>query len=82
MNVRERSNLALGLVLALVGLLFLADQLVPGVGEWLRITYSWPLIIIGAGAIVLLIGLLQGNPQSAAAAFIVAGVGAYSTGRT
>lgn len=75
MNARERSNLALGLVLVLVGLFFLANQFAPGFGGWLRITYSWPLIVIGAGVIVLFIGLLGGNPESAVAAFIVAGVG-------
>ncbi len=75
MNARERSNLALGLVLVLVGAFFLANRLVPGMREWARITYSWPLVIVGAGALVLFIGLLQGNPGSAVGACIVAGVG-------
>lgn len=75
METKQRSNLALGLLFILVGLWFLAGRLIPGLESWLGITYSWPIIIIGVGIFLLLIGLTQGTPDSAVGAFIVAGIG-------
>ena len=71
MNVQRRSNLALGVVLILLGGIFLATQLLPGLG----LILSWPWIVIGVGAALLVIGLLVGAPDMAVPACIVAGIG-------
>ena len=71
MDYRRRLSLAAGLVLILLGAWFLAVQCVPGMQAW----FSWPLIIVGVGALLLMIGLLTGVPAMAVPACIVGGIG-------
>ena len=71
MDGQRRSNLALGVVLILLGGVFLATQLFPGLG----LALSWPWIVIGVGAALLVIGLLVGAPDMAVPACIVGGIG-------
>ena len=71
MDIQKRSNLALGVVLIVLGGIFLATQLIPGLG----LILSWPWIVIGVGAFLLLIGLLVGAPDMAIPACIVSGIG-------
>ena len=71
MNRRHRSSLAGGLVLILLGVLFLAVQLMPGLQLW----FSWPLIIVGVGVLLLILGLVTGVPGLAVPACIVGGIG-------
>jgi hypothetical protein len=71
----RRSNLAVGLILILIGAWFLAIQVFPNLRVWFNISFSWPLIIIGAGALLLFIGLLAGEPGMAVPACIVSGIG-------
>ena len=71
----QRSNLAVGLILILIGAWFLAIQIFPNLRVWLNLSLSWPVIVIGAGALLLLIGLLAGAPGMAVPAFIVGGIG-------
>ena len=71
MGGRHRSSLAGGLVLILLGVWFLVAQLVPGLQIW----FSWPLSIVGVGALLLVIGLLTGVPAMAVPACIVGGIG-------
>jgi hypothetical protein len=73
MEHRVRSNLAAGVVLVLLGVWFLAMQLVPGLQIYTAL--SWPLIIVGVGVILLVIGLLTGVPSMAVPACIVGGIG-------
>ncbi len=74
MNRNRRSALGTGLVLILVGVLFLAGQLIPGL--WDRVgPLSWPLIVIGVGVLLLAIGLATGVPSMAVPACIVGGIG-------
>jgi hypothetical protein len=75
MDSRSRSNLAGGIVLILIGALFLIGQLSPGVYDWLDPAENWPLIVIGVGVLLLVIGLLSGAPAMAVPASIVAGIG-------
>ena len=75
MDPKARSGLAAGILLVLVGLVFLAVQLVPGWQSLLRLDFTWPLIIVAAGVGLLLIGLLTGTPGMAVPACIVAGIG-------
>lgn len=76
MDRQSRSNLAIGLILVLVGGWFLAVQFVPGLARWINLEYSWPLIIVGVGALLLMIGVLTGVPGMAVPAAILSGIGA------
>ena len=71
MRKSQRSNLASGLALILIGALFLVVQFVPGLHIWL----SWPLIIVGVGVLLLVIGLLTGVPGMAVPACVIGGIG-------
>ena len=81
MDHRRRSGLFGGLVLILLGVWFLAVQLMPG----LRFSFSWPWIIIGIGVFLLVLGGLTGAAGMAVPACIVGGLGGlfywqYTTG--
>ncbi len=71
MDRRRRSSLAGGILLILLGVAFLAFQVLPGVRHW----FSWPWIIIGVGVLMLLVSLLTAVPALAIPACIVSGIG-------
>jgi hypothetical protein len=75
MDRNDRSRLAVGVLLLAVGVYFLAAQFYPALGEWINIEFSWPLIVIGVGIFLLVIGLLVGEPDMAVPALIVGGIG-------
>lgn len=75
MNRSNRTQLALGLILVLLGAWFIAVRQVPVLKEWMTAFYEWPFTVIGAGAVIFLIGLIVGAPGMAIPACIVAGVG-------
>lgn len=75
MNTRSRSNLAAGLVLILIGAAFLIARLNPSWFVWLDPERNWPVIVIGVGALLFVIGLLTGVPAMAVPASIVGGIG-------
>lgn len=72
---QNRSTLFLGLLLIALGAWMVFTRQVPAVQEWLDKNFLWPMWMIGAGAIILVIGLLNGNPGMAIPASIVAGIG-------
>lgn len=73
MSRQNRSNIALGAILILVGAYFLGQKFYP---EFILFrSFEWPMIIIGVGAMLLLIGLLTAQPGMAVPAVIVAGIG-------
>ena len=72
---QNRTNLVLGLLLILVGGWLIATRQVPVLQEWLDENFIWPMYTIGAGLLILLIGLFTGNPGMAVPASIVAGIG-------
>jgi hypothetical protein len=73
MNSQIRTNLVLGVLLFVVGLLYLASRFVPGLN--LVIDFSWPWIVVAVGVGLLLLGLLIGVPEMAIPASIVSGIG-------
>jgi len=75
MSGKMRSNLAIGILLILVGGWFLALQIFPDIGDWFWNTFDWPFVIIGVGVCLLIFGLLAGAPGMAVPASIVAGIG-------
>jgi hypothetical protein len=75
MERRRRSNAAVGVLLILVGAFFLVYQLVPGLQNWIDLSFEWPMIIIGFGLFLLLMGLLMGVSGMAVPAMIFCGIG-------
>jgi hypothetical protein len=72
---QNRTNLVLGILLILIGGWLVISRQVPAVQDWLDNNFTWPMWTIGAGLIVLLIGILTGAPGMAVPASIIAGVG-------
>jgi len=75
MSRENRSRLFAGVLLILVGGWFLLVQLVPELGDWMQISLTWPLIIVGVGVFLLFLGLLTNEPGMAIPACIVGGIG-------
>lgn len=75
MSQEKRASLGIGLVLILLGGWFLAVQLMPSLGDWVQENLAWPLIIVGIGAALLILGLVLRAPGMAIPACIVAGIG-------
>jgi hypothetical protein len=72
----KRGDIAGGLILVLIGVIFLIWQLAPNlISDTLGITFTWPMLIIGIGIIFLLAGIttLQGGFMVPAA--ILGGLG-------
>ena len=71
---RNRSRIALGVFLILLGAWFLAGRIFPELRTWVD-AFTWPMILIAVGAFLLIFGLLVGSPGMAVPATIVAGIG-------
>ncbi len=71
----SRSRIISGVVLILLGVLFLSYQIAPAWWEWLQLAVSWPLLVIGGGLLFLILGLLTNTPNLAVPACIVGGIG-------
>jgi hypothetical protein len=75
MNKRDRTQLGLGVLLVLLGAWFFAVRQVPALKAWTEVQFEWPFYVIGAGAVILLVGLFTGAPAMSVPACIVAGIG-------
>ncbi len=75
MEYKNKASVTAGLILILIGAWFLALQLIPGLRVWVNLALSWPLIVIGVGAALLIIGLITGAAGMAIPACIVGGIG-------
>ena len=75
MQKKNRSQLALGLLLIIVAGWLIATRIKPDLVNLLHLTFEWPMWVIFAGAALLVIGLLVGAPDMAIPACIVAGIG-------
>ncbi len=75
MEQARRTNIAFGVILLLLGLWFLALQMMPGLSSILGLSMSWPLIVVGVGIVFLLFGIFAGVPAFAIPACIIAGIG-------
>jgi hypothetical protein len=73
--MRNRSQLALGLILILLGGWFIAQRQIPALNQLVQTYMSWPLNVVSAGVLIFIIGLLVGAPGMAVPAAIVAGIG-------
>ena len=75
MERSTRSSLVLGIILILLGALFLVFQLFPQLGQWINWSTGWPLIIVGVGLVFLVAAVLSGASGLAIPGTIVGGIG-------
>jgi hypothetical protein len=75
MSRQSRTQLVLGILLVAVGVVYLLAQQTPALKALLGTEFQWPFYVIGAGLLILVIGLLTGAPSMAIPASIVAGIG-------
>lgn len=75
MKKQGRTQLALGIILILLGAWFIAQRSIPEVAAFAERFSEWPFTVIGVGIFLLLLGLILGAPGLAIPAAIVAGVG-------
>ncbi len=75
MSKQGRSQLVLGIILILAGAWFFAEQTMPSVADFVDQYFQWPYTLVWIGALILLLGLLSGNPGASVPAVIVAGIG-------
>lgn len=75
MRRQSRTQLALGIILILLGAWFIAERSVPELGAFVARFSSGSLSLVGIGALLLLLGLILGAPGLAVPAAIVAGIG-------
>lgn len=72
---QNRTNLVLGILLILIGGWLVITRQVPAVQDWLDNNFTWPMMTIGAGLVVFLIGLVTSAPGMSVPAAIIAGIG-------
>ena len=75
MNKSQRSNLTLGVILVVLGAVFIAANIIPSFHFLLNQVNSWPMIIEAGALGLLLLGLVIGVPDMAVPATIVGGIG-------
>ena len=75
MRKQGRTQLALGIILILLGALFIAQQQFPEVAAFIQRFMSGSLLVVGIGVLLLLLGLILGAPGLAVPATIVSGIG-------
>lgn len=75
MNRQGRSQLALGVILILLGAWFLLDKSVPAFHTIFEKYTEWPVNMLLIGAVIFIVGLVLGQPGMAVPAAIVAGIG-------
>jgi hypothetical protein len=75
MERKRRSNIGVGVLLVLIGALSLSYQLVPGFQDLIDLPFDWPMVIIGFGLFLLVLGLLVGAPGMAVPAMVFVGIG-------
>jgi hypothetical protein len=75
MNKSQRSSLTLGVILVVLGGVFIAANFVPAFRVLLDRANTWPMIIEAVAFGLLLLGLVIGVPDMAIPACIVGGIG-------
>jgi len=75
MKKQGRSQLALGIILILLGAWFIAQRTFPEVAAFAERFSDWPFWFIGAGILLFLLGLIQGEPGLSVPAAVLAGLG-------
>ncbi|MDK1029770.1 MAG: hypothetical protein QGD96_10650 [Anaerolineae bacterium] len=76
MNLQKRSQLALGLILVLLGGWFIAQRSIPELAVISELFTDWTITVIGVGVLLLFLGVILGAPGLAIPAAMVSGIGA------
>src|SRR5258706_7558088 len=77
MNTRGRSQLALGVILILLGAWFLLDRSIPAFHAMFSQYTEWPSSMFLAGGVIFILGLVLGQPSLAIPAAIIAGLAGF-----
>lgn len=75
MNKKGRSQLALGVILILLGAWFFADKSIPAFHSFFDKYTEWPVNMLLIGGVIFILGLVLGQPGMSVPAAIVAGLG-------
>lgn len=75
MNKQGRSQLALGVILILLGAWFLLDKSVPAFHALFNKYTEWPINLLLIGGVIFILALVLGQPGLSVPAAIVAGLG-------
>lgn len=75
MRKRGRTQLALGILLILLGAWFIAQRTFPDLASFAERFSDWPFTVIGVGILLFLLALIIGEPGLAVPAAIVSGIG-------
>ncbi len=75
MDSKQRSRMAFGLIILLVGFWLLAVQLFPALRSWAQHFSTGSMIVIGAGGLLLLVGLITRDGNLLVPGCVVATVG-------
>lgn len=75
MNKQGRSQLALGVILILLGAWFLLDKTMPAFHNFFDQYTQWPMNMLLIGGGIFIFGLVMGSPSLSVPAAIVAGLG-------
>ncbi len=75
MNKQGRTQLALGILLILLGAWFLLDKTMPAFHTFFERYTEWPINLVLIGGAIFIVGLVLGSPGLSVPASIVAGIG-------
>lgn len=75
MDANRNGNAVIGVLLLLAGGWFLAQRFFPELGSLIQLDVEWPMLLVGIGALVLLLSVLFRSPGLAVPAAILAGLG-------
>lgn len=75
MNTSQKKSITSGILLILIGLVFLAVQLIPGIRMWIEDQYAWPMNVMLVALGLVVIGALTGEADMLVPASIVGGIG-------
>lgn len=75
MESKQRSGMAFGIIVLLIGVYLLAVQLVPSLRDWAQQFSTWPMIVIGAGILLMLLSAITRDGNLMVPGSVVATVG-------
>lgn len=75
MESKNRANIIGGIALILIGTFLLAYQFIPELRALITVRLTWQLALIGLGALMFVISILTGTPQTIIGACVLMGIG-------
>jgi uncharacterized integral membrane protein len=75
MSNDRRKTIVSGIMLILIGAIFISVQVFPGIKEYFTWEFTWPMIIIMVALGLLILGALTGTADMLVPASVVGGIG-------